>query len=130
MAKKKDDAVDQAVYTKSAAERDLEARLADGYEPDSVINSGVVVVNPNPFGSGDYAGTDPMYQNHANDTEKPYRATEGTEKKSEDLVRDLHKFSEDDTVVDSPATGGKAVQTQVEQPVQSMNAADYMREQE
>lgn len=107
-------------------QEDLERRLADDHEPDSAVNTGTVLVNPNPFGDEAYAGTDPIYQNHANDTEKPYRASKGAEKKAEDLVREAHTLDEDDDdVVKDTGMGGKARRTVIQSPVQSMNAADY-----
>lgn len=94
-------------YTQPRTQTDLEARLAD--EPPAAS----VVVNPNPFGDEAYAGTDPIYQNYANDTEKPLRAAKGVEKKAEDQIREAHKFADDADVVDDHGLGGKAARANV-----------------
>lgn len=94
-------------YTQPRTQTDLEARLAD--EPPAAS----VVVNPNPFGDEAYAGTDPIYQNHANDTEKPLRAAKGVEKKAEDQIREAHKFADGADVVDDHGLGGKAARANV-----------------
>jgi len=82
---------DEAVYVKSTAELDLEARLADD-APDSPL-----LPDHQNFGSfGEfersqgfeegYVGTDRMYANHANDTDAPLRAEEGAFRKVEDKI--------------------------------------------
>jgi hypothetical protein len=117
-------AKEKVTYTKPRTQEDLEARLGDDHVPASAVNEGTVLVNPNPFGSEAYAGTDPIYQNHANDTEKPFRASKGAEKKAEDQVRNAHKLAGDAEVVDDSGLGGKAERTRIQTPVQSMNAAE------
>lgn len=69
------------------------------------------IVNPNPLGSEDYVGTDPIYQNHANDTAKPLAAEEGVEKDAEDHLRELHNLDDADEgdVVDDFGVGGMAL---------------------
>jgi hypothetical protein len=100
---------DKPYLTKPTSQVDLETRLEDGYKPDSDV-SDRRVVNPNPFGAEDYASTDPIYQNHANDTEKPYRAEEGADKQAEQVVRDLHDLDglDDSEVTEDHGMGGKA----------------------
>jgi hypothetical protein len=104
----KDD--DKPYTTTSTAQQDMERRLADDYKPDADITNRQMV-NPNPFGEEDYAGTDPIYQNHATDSSKPLRAKKGPEKKLEDFARELHKLDEgEDVVLHDTGLGGKAVQ--------------------
>lgn len=93
--------------TQPRTQTDLEARLA------AEAPAPAAVVNPNPFGDEAYAGTDPIYQNYANDTEKPLKAAKGVEKKAEDQLREAHKFSDDDDLVDDPGLGGKAARANV-----------------
>lgn len=99
---------EEYVTTPFNAQLDLERRQEEGYKPDSVL--GTVTVNPNPFGYEEYAGTDPIYQNHANDTEVPYAAEEGPEKVAEDNVKELYSLDDvdDDEVVEDYGLGGKA----------------------
>jgi hypothetical protein len=86
---------EETYLTKPASQVDHERRLAEDYQPDARVD-GELVVNPNPFGAEDYAGTDPIYQNHANDTEAPLAAEEGPDKDAEDFVRDLHDLDDVD----------------------------------
>jgi len=99
---------DEPYLTRPTSLVDLDRRLEEGAVPDSDL-SGRYIVNPNPFGEEDYAGTDPIYQNHANDTEAPHAAEEGPEKEAEDAVRDLYEPKDDAVVVDDFGTGGEAV---------------------
>lgn len=87
---------------------DLERRQAEDYTPDAAVRD--VVVNPNPFGHEEYAGTDPIYQNHANETEVPLAAEEGPEKDLEDKVHELYSLEDVDEaqVVEDYGQGGKA----------------------
>lgn len=98
-----------AYLTKSTAQRDMEYRMSEGYVSDSVVGN-AVVVNPNPFGNEAYAGTDPIYQNYANEQNKPLKAEEGVEKKLEDQVRKLYETDDDneDEVVGDYGMGGEA----------------------
>jgi hypothetical protein len=118
-------AKEKPYITEPRTQKDLEERLSRDHVPASAVNEGSLLVNPNPFGSEAYVGTDPIYQNHASDTEKPLNASKGVEKKAEEQLRNAHKFSDDDEVVDDAGFGGKAARTRVQSPVQSMNAADY-----
>lgn len=77
--------VEEVVYTKPTSQVDLETRLAN----DNAVPGPAQVVNP---GYGDveagnlYLGTNPEYQNHANDTEAPYQAEEGPDADAEDAA--------------------------------------------
>jgi hypothetical protein len=84
---------DKPYLVKPTAQLDLERRLEDGYVPDAVTGN-TVTVNPNPFGADDYVGTDPIYQNHANETEKPLASQEGVLKDAEDAHRELHSLDD------------------------------------
>jgi hypothetical protein len=72
-------------YTKSTATLDLEARL----ENDNAVPGPARVLNP---GYGDveagnlYLGTNPEYQNHANDTDAPLQAEDGPERDAEEAA--------------------------------------------
>lgn len=71
-------------YTKPTSQLDLEARLANDNEAPAAVKT----LNPSEQGEDDedgYVGTDPIYQNHANDTEAPGEAEEGAEKDALDL---------------------------------------------
>lgn len=98
----------------SAAEVDLEARLADDFKGESDLGIRSQTVQPNPLGDEDYVGTDAIYQNHANDTEEPLAAKSGVDKKAEAYFNDQFDLSEvdKDLVVDDSGLGGKAVLTQ------------------
>ena len=91
------------------SQQDMERRLTDGFQEDSVLASRRTFVNPDPFGDEAYVGTDPIYQNHANDTEKPYAADGGALQKAEEQVADYYEAPEGATVVADPGMGGKAV---------------------
>lgn len=73
---------EEVTYTKSTAQVDLETRLAN----DNATSANAKVLNP---GYGDvesghlYLGTNPEYQNHANDTEAPYQADGGPDEAAE-----------------------------------------------
>jgi hypothetical protein len=76
---------DEVQYTKPNSQLDLEARLERKNEnPDVHVP---VAVNPNPVGEEEYIGTDPIYQNYANETEKPL-AGDGAEQQ---VVEDFKK---------------------------------------
>ena len=66
-------------YTKPTSQLDLEERQKPDYVPPSQLTPGI---NPQPSDNG-YIGVDPIYQNYANDTEKPYLAEKGPEAKIE-----------------------------------------------
>lgn len=97
---------EKTTITKSNAQLDLERRTADGYVPDSDV-SGVVTVNPNPFGNDAYVGTDPIYQNYSTDQNKAFESKEGVEA---ELLKEYKKEHEvDDSVaVEDFGLGGKA----------------------
>lgn len=101
-------AKEKQVTKPSAAQEDLERRQADDYVPDAAVKT--VTVNPNPFGNEAYAGVDPIYQNHANDTEKPLAAQDGPEKVAEENVKKLYSLDNvaKEDVVDDYGQGGKA----------------------
>lgn len=68
-------AKDKPNYSKPASELDLEARQAEDYVPPTVVVKGTDA----PLSSNGYIGVDPIYQNAANDTEKPIKAEGGAE---------------------------------------------------
>lgn len=75
---KNDDKPKEAVYEKPTSQLDLEARQADDYEsPLRVAATGEP--GDTPFDNAGYIGVDPVYQNAANETERPMRQTEGPE---------------------------------------------------
>jgi hypothetical protein len=96
---------DKPYTTRSTADLDLERRLSDDYVSDSDIRGNSVQLNPNPFGDEAYAGTDPIYQNYAEEVHKPLESKKGAFKAAEDHVKDLHK---DEKEADDPGLGGKA----------------------
>lgn len=69
-------------YTKPTSQTDLEERQKPDYVPSSQLIQGT---DPDLSDNG-YVGVDPIYQNYTNDTEKPYLAEKGPEKKVEELV--------------------------------------------
>lgn len=79
------DNYEEAVYTKPTSQVDLEERL----DRDNEVVSTTKTYNP---GYGDvepgnlYLGTNPEYQNHANDTEAPLQADEGPDQLAEEAV--------------------------------------------
>lgn len=80
---------EEAVYTKPTSQLDLEARLERDNENPAAHVPGYS--NPASFGVEDYVGTDPVYQNHANDTEAPLKAEGGAEQKAEEFFRETHE---------------------------------------
>jgi hypothetical protein len=71
--------------TKSTQQLDLEARQAEDYvSPLAVAKT--VGPEQSLLGEDGYVGTDPIYQNYANETEAPLAAEEGAEKVLEDRV--------------------------------------------
>jgi hypothetical protein len=116
-------------YTKPTTQLDLEARLGEDAPEafysdvnpgtDSVLN-GTEKNDENKSvyatASGDdYIGTDPIYQNHSEDTLKPLKAEEGVEKDAEEeYFRTFEKGNEPgeqlqsvygDTTANSPKLG-------------------------
>lgn len=95
MAKEKQN---QPQYAPPASQVDLEARLANGNQSGNILstadsypeavegdeNAREFVVEGNE--TDDYINVDPIYQNYANETEAPYRATEGPEADLESIV--------------------------------------------
>jgi hypothetical protein len=67
-------------YEKPTSQVDLERRLKDDYVSPSVLGQAVDPVLESENG---YVGVDPIYQNFANETEKPYASEKGVEKKLE-----------------------------------------------
>lgn len=67
----------KAQYSKPASELDLEARQKKDYQPSSVVGQ---AQDPQVSDNG-YVAVDPIYQNHANDTEAPVKAEGGAEAK-------------------------------------------------
>jgi hypothetical protein len=59
-------------FSKPNSQLDLEARQAEDYVPPSQVHPGT----EEPLSENGYIGTDPIYQNHANDTEAPYPVDE------------------------------------------------------
>lgn len=100
---------DEGPYlTKSNAELDLEARTTDG-RPNEAVGSATLTLNPNPLGADEYVGVDPIYQNYANETEKPLASQDGVEKEVEQAHRkayDLSDVDDSQKVVD-PGLGGE-----------------------
>jgi len=75
-------------YTKPTSQLDLEARLSaedEGMKP--------LFPTQNPTGEpteDGYLGTDAVYQNYANDTEKPLAAEEGADQLAEEAAEDAY----------------------------------------
>lgn len=69
-------------YSKPTSQVDLEERTKDGYVPSGQLLQGT---DPQPAETP-FVGVDPIYQNYANETEKPLLAEKGAEKKFEDLA--------------------------------------------
>lgn len=70
-------------YTKPTSQLDLEQRLKDGNE---VERFKIETVQPTDQVEEDgYVGTDPVYQNHAEDIHKPLAADGGVEAEAEKL---------------------------------------------
>jgi hypothetical protein len=72
--------------------------------------TGDLAVNPNPFGSDEYVGTDPIYQNSSTDANRPFSAEDGAEKEAEEHLRELHSLDDEDEdqVAEDYGLGGKA----------------------
>lgn len=93
----------EAVYTKPTSQRDLEARLeVENEREDSKV---VGPKNPDDFTEEGYIGVDPIYQNHANDTEAPIKADEGPEAKVVEQYREsvLSHLEESGSSEEKPA---------------------------
>lgn len=86
MAEQKKKPAEEVEYTQSTAQRDLEERLARGNKVEPIRQG----VNPSDQLDEDsaYVGVDPIYQNYASDTEKPYASEEGPEAEAEALYLD------------------------------------------
>lgn len=70
-------------YTKPTSQLDLEERLKDGNE---VERFKIETIDPaDQVNEDGYVGTDPVYQNHAEDTHKPLAAEGGADAKAEKL---------------------------------------------
>jgi hypothetical protein len=103
-------APDEGAYlTKPNTQVDLERRQKQE-APDSAVGN-TVVVNPNPFGADEYVGTDPIYQNYANDQNKPLASEDGVEKELEEAYKEEHEV-DDEVSVEDHGTGGVAERAQ------------------
>lgn len=93
----------------SRHELDLEERLKVENESQARVD-GTVNLNPNPFGEEAYAGTDPIYQNHANMTEAPIAAEGGAYKAAEEEVKERYDLDgvAEEKLADDYGLGGKA----------------------
>lgn len=120
---------EEVQYSKPTSQLDLEARLtADAEEtsppprrkgedydaPTSFELQGAVNPNGDPTNEG-YIGTDVIYQNYAEETNKPFQAEEGPDKLAEDAFaaafgdgEDRNPPEEDNVETDSVTTGGDA----------------------
>lgn len=76
---------EKVVYTKPTSQLDLEARQEAEKKGENPFAVADAVRNPTgPEETKDlYVGTDPIYQNHANDTEAPKQSEKGAEKDAE-----------------------------------------------
>jgi hypothetical protein len=99
MAEKSKDKVEYTT-SKPTSQLDLEARLERDNENPEVHVS--VPVNPSYEAEGEYVGTDPIYQNYANETEKPL-AGEGPEQKVVDELKKAHESKDESDEEKSPA---------------------------
>lgn len=70
---------DEAVYTRPTSQVDLEERL----KADNRLGAPVENAKPKPVSDDGYVGVDPIYQNHANDTDAPHQADDGADKLAE-----------------------------------------------
>lgn len=107
--------------TRPNSQLDLERRLkVDNDNPDVKV---VGTTNPDPVGAVEeaYIGTDPIYQNHANDTEKPYSAEKGPEKEQEEAFVDS-QLSHLDPVKD--ADFAKDTSTEDKKALKDVHAAN------
>lgn len=69
-------------YTKPTVQVDLEQRLDEGDVPHGVLIQGT---DPKPSENG-FVGVDPIYQNFADETHKPFRAEDGAEAVFEEVL--------------------------------------------
>ena len=77
MAQKK---AQEAQYAPPASQVDLEERLASGNASHRILSTAdIAVQEPRPDDVEGYINVDPIYQNHANDTEAPLQGEEGPE---------------------------------------------------
>lgn len=91
-------------YTRPASQLDLEARLErDNESPLAVVRA---ENRRDVFGEDEpYVNVDPIYQNHANDTEAPLEAEEGVDKDAEDAFRESAAGKESDHSQDQQRSG-------------------------
>ena len=104
----------KAQYSKPTSQVDLEERTKDDYVVPAQLVQGT---DPVPAETG-FVGVDPIYQNYANDTEKPLRAEKGAEKKFEDLAY----ADEVDTDFGATPAGESEAQEQKEEEQKSGDA--------
>lgn len=67
----------KASYSKPTSQLDLEARQKADYVPPGVVKKS----EDQGLSDNGYIGVDPIYQNHANDTEAPIQSEKGPEAK-------------------------------------------------
>lgn len=81
-------------YTKPTSQLDLEARL-DSDEDEALGTPLFPMKNPDldPTEEG-YVGTDPVYQNFANETDKPLAADGGADQLAEEAAQDAYGDAE------------------------------------
>jgi hypothetical protein len=91
--------VEQAVYTKTTAQLDLERRLADEKlspkELREKYDGGARDYTGDGNDTSAYVGVNPEYMNYANETDRPYQAGEGSaERELEDQLKSGHAVAE------------------------------------
>lgn len=88
-------------YEKPTQQVDLEERLKDDYVPAAVLT---VAEDPVVTSENGYVAVDPIYQNFANETDKPFAAEKGPEKKLEEGAVSGTPLYNDETDFDAGAT--------------------------
>lgn len=66
----------KAEYSRPTSQEDLETRLKDDYVPSSQLAGSTDV---SPLDRGGFVGVDPVYQNAANEIDRPMQAKDGPE---------------------------------------------------
>jgi hypothetical protein len=82
-------------YTKPTSQLDLEARLGEDAEDEKLGTPLFPLKNPDldPTEDGD-VGTDPVYQNYANETDAPLAAEGGADQLAEEAAQDAYGDAE------------------------------------
>lgn len=77
----------KARYSKPTSQVDLDERLKNENRVTGILKDTNPADSSVYYAESGFVGTDPIYQNYANDTDEPLKAESGADKQAEDYVK-------------------------------------------